>query len=98
MADAPQEPSDAPPGPPTPSLLIVARKEPDLFRALQQAFGGSSQLRVLRDARSAECRRGARAVPVDRRQRERRRPPRPEEDLRRRPYIFVRPPARRPQD
>ncbi len=80
------------------SLLIVARGQPELFRALQQAVGESSQLLVLVDRRGMDRRVEMRAVPEDRRQRDRRHPPCPEEDLRRRPYIFVRPLARRPQD
>ena len=95
---APTARTDAPAGPAAPSLLIVAQDQPELFRALLQEFGGSPQLRVLRDGRCANRRREARAVPVDRRQRERRSPPRIEEDLQLRPYLLVRPPARRPQD
>ncbi len=94
-----------PPGPPEPprgltepSLLIVARDEPELFQSLLQEVGDSPHLLVFRDERGADRRRHTQAVPDDRRQRDRRHPPRPEEDLRRRPYIFVRPLARRPQD
>ena len=90
--------TDAPTGPAEPILLIVAREQPDLFQALQQEFGGSPELRVLLDGRCTDRRREAWAVPVDRRQRERRSPPRLEEDLHLRQYILVRPPARRPKD
>ncbi len=76
----------------------MARDQPELFRGLLQEVGGSPQLLILRDERGADRRQQAQAVPDDRRRRERRHPPRPEEDLRRRPYIFVRPPARRPKD
>lgn len=95
---APTARPEAPTGPGAPRLLIVAQDQPALCRALLQAFGGSPQLRVLRDGRWANRRRQARAVPVDRRRRERRSPPRIEEDLQLRPYLLVRPPAHRPQD
>ena len=90
--------NDAPTCAGEPSPLIVARDQPELFRALQQAFGGSPQLRVLRDRRSADRRREVLGVPVDQRRRERRSPPRIEEDLHLRQYILARPAARRPQD
>ena len=93
-----EELDKSPSGTAEPSLLIVARDQPELFRALQQAFGGSPQLRIILDRRRANRRRQALAVPVDRRQRERRSPPRIEEDLHLRQYILVRPPAHRPQD
>jgi len=81
-----------------PSLLIVARDQPELFRALEQEFEGSPQVLVILDERCADRRRQALAVPSDLRRRERRSPPRLEEDLRLRQYILVRPQARRPQD
>ena len=93
-----EELDKSPTGTAEPSLLIVARDQPELFRALQQAFGGSPQLRVLLDWRRADRRRQALAVPVDRRQGERRSFPRLEEDLHLRQYILVRPQARRPKD
>jgi len=90
--------TDAPTGPTEPHLLIVAREQPELFRVLLQEFGGSPQLRVLRDGRWANRRRQVLAVPVDRRRMERRRPPRLEEDLHLRPFILPRPHARQPYD
>jgi len=98
LPGAPKARTDGPPGPAEPILLIVAQEQPELFRALQQEFGGSPQLRVHRDRRGANRRREARAVPVDRRRMERRSPPHVEEDLHLRQYILVRPPARRPKD
>ncbi len=80
------------------SLLIVARGQPELFRALQQAVGESSQLLVLVDRRGMDRRVEMRAVPEDRRRRERRGLPHLAEDLRLRQYILTRPLARRPQD
>ncbi len=79
-------------------LLIVARDQPKLFRALLQEFWGNPQLRVILDRRHADRRRQALAVPVDRRRRERRSPPHIEEDLRLYQFILVRPHTRRPQD
>ncbi len=98
MPDTMHESTKASTGLAEPSLLIVARDQPELFQTLLQEFGDSPQLLVLRDERGMNRRQQARAVPGDRRRRERRHPPRPEEDLHLRPYIFVRPPARRPQD
>ncbi len=98
MPGAPTARHEASPGPREPSLLIVARDQPDLFRALLQEFGGTPLLRVLRDGRWADRRRQALAVPVERRRRERRSPPRLEEDLHLRQFILARPQARRPQD
>jgi len=57
----------SPTGPAEPDLLIVARDQPKLFRALLQEFWGSPQLRILLDGRCADRRRYAGAVPVDRR-------------------------------
>ena len=79
-------------------LLIVARDQPALFQALQEAFGGSSQVVVILDRRLANRRQQGLPVPVDRRRRERRSLPRAEEDLQLRQYILVRPQARRPKD
>jgi len=90
--------NDSPTGPAVLSRLIVARDQPELYRARQQAYLDSPQVLVILDERCANRRREARAVPVDRRQRERRSPPHVEEDLHLRQYILVRPPARRPKD
>ncbi len=98
MRDAIHEPKESPTGLAESSLLIVSRDQPELFQTLLQEFGGSPQLLVLRDERSMNRRQQARAVPGDRRWQERRHPLHPEEDLRLRLYIFVRPPGRRPKD
>jgi|MudIll2142460700_1097286.scaffolds.fasta_scaffold1622780_1 hypothetical protein len=98
MPSATKACTDAPTCPTEASLLIVARDQPELFRALQQELGGSPQLRVILDSRRANRRRQALPVPVDRRRRERRSPPRLEDDLCLRQYILVRPQARRPHD
>ncbi len=85
-------------GPVEADLLIVARDQPKLFRALLQEFWGNPQLRVILDRRHADRRRQALAVPVDRRRRERRSPPHLEEDLHLYQFILVRPHTRRTPD
>ena len=90
--------NDSPTGPAVLSLLIVARDQPEQYRALQQAYLDSPQVLVILDERCADRRQQALAVPVDRRRRERRTRARVEEDLSLRQYIFARPPARRPKD
>jgi len=82
MSPVTSQPTAAPPAPGAPSLLIAARDHPELFRALQQAFGGRPQLHILLDRRCAE----------------RRSLPHFEDDLRLRQYILVRPYTRQPHD
>jgi hypothetical protein len=81
-----------------PGLLIVARDQPALYRALQQTFGESQEVAVLLDRRWETRRRRSLAVPGDRRGMERRSLPHIENDLRLREYVLVRPHSRRPHD
>ena len=83
---------------PARGLLIVARDHLDLYRALEQAFGGSQRVIVLLDRRLEERRRAVRPVKSDLRRIERRSFPNVEDDLRLRRYVVVRPHRRRPHD
>jgi hypothetical protein len=85
-------------GTPARGLLIVAREHLDLYRSLEQAFGGSQQVTVLLDRRREERRRAVRAVESDLRRIERRSLTQIEDDLRLRKYVLVRPHHRRPHD
>jgi hypothetical protein len=87
-----------PPGQTVPGLLIVARNQPELYRALQQTFGESQEVFVILDRRGENRRQRALAVPGDRRRKERRSPPCITDDLRLREYVLVRPHSRRPHD
>jgi hypothetical protein len=98
MAIPRRRPKTPPTGTPTRGLLIVAREHGDLYRALEQAFGGSQRVTVLLDRRREERRRAVRAVESDLRRIERRRFPHIEDDLRLRKYVLVRPHHRRPHD
>jgi hypothetical protein len=81
-----------------PGLLIVARDQLEVYRALQEAFGESQEVAVILDRRCESRRRRGLAVPADRRQMERRSSLHIEEDLRLRQYVLVRPHSRRPHD
>ena len=83
---------------PVRGLLIVARDHPDLYHAMEQAFGGSQRVTVLFDRRHAERRRAVRPIEPDLRRIERRSFPHLEDDLRLRKYVLVRPNYRRPHD
>ena len=85
-------------GTPARGLLIVARDHLDLYRSLEQAFGGSQRVTVLLDRRREERRRAVRAVESDLRRIDRRSFPHVEDDLRLRKYVLVRPHHRRPHD
>ena len=81
-----------------PGLLIVARDQVEVYRALQEAFGESQKVTVILDRRCENRRRRGLAVPGDRRRMERRTLSHIEEDLRLRQYVLVRPHSRRPHD
>jgi len=81
-----------------PGLLIVARDQLELYRALQQEFGKSEKVAVILDRRCENRRRRGLVVPADRRQMERRSLSHIEEDLRLRQYVLVRPHSRRPHE
>jgi len=91
-------PKTPPTGTPARGLLIVARDRLDLYRALEQAFGGSRRVHVLLDRRGEERRRAVRAVEPDLRRTERRSLPHIADDLHQRKYVLVRPHHRRPHD
>jgi hypothetical protein len=77
------------------SLIIVARPQRELWRALTREFRHIEEIQVLLDRRQGERRRAVRLVAHDRRATERRSLPRLEDDLRARRYILVRPRCRR---
>ena len=78
------------------SLIIVAREQTDLWRALTDEFRNVAQIQVLLDRREAERRRVTKPVAQERRGVQRRSAPSLEEDLRARQYVLVRPRHRRP--
>src|SRR5512139_228289 len=80
------------------SLLIVAREQQALWRALVDEFKGLADVQVLLDRRHRERRTRSDPVAEERRVRERRSLPRLEDDLHARQYLLVRPRYRRPRD
>jgi hypothetical protein len=87
-----------PKGPIVRGLIIVARDQPDLWRALTREFGQCHEIRVLLDRRQGERRKDNRAYTPDRRGADRRNLPRIEDDVRSRQYVLVRPHYRVPKD
>jgi len=79
-------------------LIIVARDQPDLWRALIREFGQSQDIRVILDRRCGERRQAERLHTPDRRGMDRRSMPRIEADLRARQYVLTRPHYRLPKD
>ena len=79
-------------------LIIVARDQPDLWRALTHEFGQNQEIRVLLDRRQGERRKANQAHAPDRRGADRRSLPRIEDDVRSRQYVLVRPHYRVPRD
>jgi hypothetical protein len=79
-------------------LIIVARDQPELWRALTHEFGQSQEIRVLLDRRQGERRKADQAHTPDRRGTDRRSLPRIEDDVRSRQYVLVRPHYRVPRD
>jgi hypothetical protein len=77
-------------------LLIVARDQLELWRALTQEFGDRGEIEILFDRRQGERRQGVQRVKADRRGIDRRSLPNIEDDLRLRKYVLVRPHYRRP--
>jgi len=80
------------------SLLIVARDQPDLWRALQRELGDRPDLELILDRRRGERRQSVHPVATENRRRERRSLPHLEDDLRVRRYLLARPHYRRPQE
>jgi len=80
------------------SLIIVARGQPDLWRALVDEFKDLPEIQVLLDRRTGERRTRSAQVAHERRVRERRSLPRLEDELHARQYVLVRPHYRRPLD
>ena len=80
------------------SLIIVAREQRDLWRALVHEFKDVEQIQILLDRRYGQRRTPRGPVAYDRRARERRSLPRLEDDLHARQYVLVRPHDRRPHD
>lgn len=79
-------------------LIIVARDQPELWRALTREFGQSQEIRVLLDRRVGERRTDDQCYAPDRRGMDRRSMPRIEDDVRSRQYVLVRPHYRMPRD
>jgi hypothetical protein len=79
-------------------LIIVARDQPELWRALTREFGQSQEIRVLLDRRLGERRKDDQSYVPDRRGMDRRSMPRIEDDVRSRQYVLVRPHYRMPRD
>jgi hypothetical protein len=70
-------------------LFIVARDELDLYAYLKEQFGPDSEVDVILDRRRAERRAGSRAVPNDRRRRDRRTRADVQAELRLQSHVFV---------
>jgi hypothetical protein len=85
-------------GSPMRGLLIVARDQMALYDYLQSAYGDSAELMLILDRRQGDRRRADRPVHDERRRRERRSPPEPNEDLRSQPFVIARPYDRRPRE
>ena len=79
-------------------LIIVARDQPELWRALTREFGQSQEIRVLLDRRLGERRKEDQVYAPDRRGMDRRSLPRIEDDVRARQYVLTRPHYRVPRD
>ena len=79
-------------------LIIVARDQPELWRALTREFGQSQEIRVLLDRRLGERRKDDQFYAPDRRGMDRRSMRRIEDDVRSRQYVLVRPHYRMPRD
>lgn len=90
---------DAPPTGRDRALVVVARDRPEVWQSLTRQFAGSADVQVLLDRRQCDRRQGdrrqqSRTHALDRRCRDRRRPPRIETDVRARHYVIVRPQQR----
>ncbi len=70
-------------------LIIVARDRPDLHFYLMDTYGMIEGFQVLLDRRQRARRQQIKPGIPERRQAERRRPPRSEHDLRRQPFFLV---------
>ena len=80
------------------SFIIVARDQQELWQALTREFKHIPEIQVFLDRRQGERRRAVVPVSQDRRAAQRRSLPHPEDDLRARQYVLVRPRHRRPGD
>jgi NAD(P)-dependent dehydrogenase (short-subunit alcohol dehydrogenase family) len=86
----------APPRAAVPGPLMVARDSVGLGLALQESFAAKGRCTVVVDQRRADRRRPVQPVLEERRRTERRRLPSLAADLRRWPYVVVRPSSHRP--
>ena len=75
---------------PVRTLIIVARDQPDLWRALAGQFAESTTVQVVPDRRHWGRRQRVHWDEADRRRSDRRRPPHIERDVRRRSFVIVR--------
>jgi hypothetical protein len=78
------------------SLIIIAREQQDLWRALEHEFKDVAKVQVLLDRRHGERRTPRGPVAYDRRASDRRSLPCLEDALHARQYVLVRPHDRRP--
>ena len=85
---------DAPPTGMVRALVIVARDRPDVWQSLTRHFAGNADVQTVLDRRQGDRRQQSRTHALDRRCRDRRRPPRIETDVRARHYVIVRPQQR----
>ena len=72
------------------SLIIVARDQPELCRALRRQLAADPKVLVFPDRRRWERRRLARALAFDQRGPDRRRPPSLEHDVSQRSFVIIR--------
>jgi len=72
------------------SLIIVARDQPDLWQSLKEHFATNADIEPILDRRRWERRQRIQWCEPDQRERDRRRPPSIEHDLRARPFVLVR--------
>ena len=95
---SPPRVSTAPTRPSVQGQLIVARDSVGLCQALQESFAAKGRFTVVVDRRGAERRGRVQPVMEERRRTERRGLPSLAEDLRRWPYVMVRPYYCQPYD